>query len=192
VLYGKEKALEAIEHSNLNLNQSNIGQAMGYFRFCQIRNDTSGMHYFYNQFLKATENLDEKTTWVQFLKSVLFFRIGKIKEAEHLLSRDLPVVDRQRRIHMLGLLYAATGRKELAQQVVADLLEHETKFDNGVTRYYAGKVEAGIGNKEMSVNYLREAIAKGCEFREDLFQFDADLVNLFDYPPFVELVTPKE
>ena len=63
---------------------------------------------------------------------------------------------------------------------------------NGITRYYTAKIEAELGHKEKSVEYLREAIARGMEFREELFEFDADLKNLLDYPPFIALVKPRE
>ncbi len=84
------------------------------------------------------------------------------------------------------------GRKEKAGEIVDDLLQHENEFDHGVTRYYAAKIESELNDKEKSVDFLRQAVAKGFEFRQDLFEFDGDLKNVVNYPPFVELVTPKE
>ena len=108
------------------------------------------------------------------------------------MQQNLPVVDRPRRIHQLGLLYAATGRETKANEIIGQILATENEFNSGIIRYYVAKIEAELGHKEKSVDYLRQSIARGNEYREDLYQFDGDLGNLLDYPPFIELVTPKE
>src|SRR5258706_9634851 len=130
--------------------------------------------------------------WPKFILAVMMFRMGETVEAEALLQDDATLPDRQRRIHMLGLLYAATGRKEKAGEIVNDLLQHENEFDHGIARYYAAKIEAELNNKEKCVDLLRQAITKGFEFRQDLFDSDADLKKMGDYPPFLDLVAPKE
>ena len=166
------------------------------FRAAQLQGDTITMRNTYKrftQYLKAwNENLWGKT-FLKFHLAVMMYKTkDNIPEAEKLLQQELPVVPRPRRIHQLGILYAVTDREEKANQVIQDLLSHENEFDNGVTRYYAAKIEAELHHKEKSVEYLRQSIAKGMEFREELFEFDADLKNLLDYPPFIELVKPKE
>jgi len=85
-----------------------------------------------------------------------------------------------------------TGQEEKANKIIEALLTHENQYDNGLTRYYVAKIEAGLGHKEKSIEYLQQSIARGMEFREELFEFDADFKDLLDYPPFIELVTPKE
>jgi len=187
-LHGKDAAMAEFEKHPIPTAATNLGFYAAYFRYCQIQNDTSGMHYFLNHF----PQLPSGPSGAEFLKAVMLFRMGRTSEAERSLTTNLPTVERQRRIHMLGLLYAATGRTALAQKTIGDLLSNEAEFDNGITRYYVAKIEAEMGNKETSVNYLKEAIARGFEFRQDLFEFDADLKNLFGYPAFIDLVTPKE
>ncbi len=150
-------------------------------------------YHTYQQFLEQWDDQPLSLAQAQFVSAVMMFRVGNVAEAERMLSSsNLPIVNRQRRIHQLALLYAATGREAKAREVLADLLAHENKYDFGMTRYYCAKVEAGLGNKDKAVAYLKEAIDKGMEYADDLFGFDADLRSLVDYPPFIELSRPKD
>jgi tetratricopeptide (TPR) repeat protein len=166
------------------------------FRVALLQGDTVAMAATYGQFKKFILAWDDSVLNASFYKfhlAVMMFRSkDNIAEAEKMLSQNMAVVPRPRRLHQLGILYAVTGRPEQANDVIKDLLSHENPYDNGITRYYVAKIEAVLGHKEESVEYLRQSIDKGMEFREELFEFDADLKNLFDYPPFIALVTPKE
>ena len=58
-------------------------------------------------------------TFLKFAYAVMMYRAkDNIEEAERLLQQNLPVVDRPRRIHQLGLLYAATGRETKANEII--------------------------------------------------------------------------
>ena len=166
------------------------------FRFAQLQRDTTSMDKVYRQFKEYIQGWDERAmekTFLKFAYAVMMYRAkDDIEEAESLLQQNLPIVDRPRRIHQLGLLYAATGRETKANEIIQDILASENEFNSGIIRYYVAKIEAELGHKEKSVDYLRQSIARGNEYREDLYQFDGDLRNLLDYPPFIELVTPKE
>ena len=166
------------------------------FRAAQLRGDTASMDKVYRQFKEYIQGWDERAmekTFLKFAYAVMMYRAkDNIEEAERLLQENLPIVDRPRRIHQLGLLYAATGREAKANEIIGEILAAENQFNSGIIRYYAAKIEAELGHKEKSVDYLRQSIARGNEYREDLYQFDGDLGTLLDYPPFIELVTPKE
>ena len=166
------------------------------FRAAQLQGDTTSMAKVYRQFKQYIQGWDERAmekTFLKFAYAVMMYRAkDNIEEAERLLQQNLPVVDRPRRIHQLGLLYAATGRETKANEIIGQILATENEFNSGIIRYYIAKIEAELGHKEKSVDYLRQSIARGNEYREDLYQFDGDLGNLLDYPPFIELVTPKE
>jgi tetratricopeptide (TPR) repeat protein len=167
---------------------------IGLFRMAQQYGDTSTMGLFYRNYCLQLKKSDavRKDPFSAFYLAVMEFRMGKIDEAEKALKQTSTLRDQQRQQHMLGLLYAATGRKEKATEVIDYLLLHENEFDHGVTRYYVAKIEAELNDKAKSVDFLRQAVAKGFEFRPSLFEFDGDLGNMLNYQPFIELVTPKE
>jgi hypothetical protein len=170
---------------------------MGLFRAAQRKGDSTSMRDFYHtyqQFVKQWDDQPLAQAQVLFVYAVMMYRAGdNVAEAERMLSSsNLPIVNRQRRIHQLALLYASTGREAKAREVLADLLAHENKYDFGHTRYYCAKVEAELGNKDKAFAYLKESIDKGKEYGDDEFEYDADLRPLLDYPPFIELSRPKD
>lgn len=193
----KEQVFKELDkHTATLIPIKNYYPHMALFRYGQLHGDSVFMLNLYDRFTQLTKVWDEKMhekTWSKFVVAVMMFRTKKnIPEAENLLNQNLPIVPRPRRMHQLGILYAVTGREAKANEVIEDLLSHENEFDNGLTRYYVAKIEAELGHKEKSVEFLSQSIDKGMEFREDLFEYDADLKKLMDFPPFIELVRPKE
>ncbi len=88
-------------------------QMMSIFRLAQLHGDTAMMRFCYDQ---ARPSLDKPVSEIhgyfrKFVISVMMFRMGNTVEAEANLKESTILADRQRRIHMLGLLYAATGAK---------------------------------------------------------------------------------
>ena len=166
---------------------------MALFRAALLMGDTAAASNMYRQFLKYEEQLDQNLqNALSFIRAVMMFRMNKnMPEAERILKQDNPVVEHQRRIHQLGILYAVTGRPDKAKEVIDDMLAHENPYNGSVTRYYIAKIELALGNKDKSVDYLQQSVKKGMEFGEDLFEYDSDLKDLLDYPPFIELVKPK-
>jgi tetratricopeptide (TPR) repeat protein len=165
---------------------------MALFRVSLIKNDTAAAALNYHLFSSHEKQLKAIANVLLFVRAVMMFRMNDhVAEAEKILSQDLPGVPRFRRIHQLGILYAVTGRPEKAKEVIEDMLAHEDLYDNGFTRYYIAKIELALGNKDKSMEYLQHSLKKGMEFGEDLFEYDSDLKDLFDYPPFIELVRPK-
>jgi tetratricopeptide (TPR) repeat protein len=146
----------------------------------------------YHRFLKYEEQLNQKQTWSTFIRAVMMFRLNKnIPEAERILKQENPILEHQRRIHQLGILYAVTGRPDKAKEVIDDMLSHENPYNGSITRYYIAKIELALGNKDKSIDYLQQSLKKGMEFGEELFEYDSDLKDLINYPPFIELVKPK-
>lgn len=165
---------------------------MALFRAALIKNDTAAATLNYHQFMRYEKQLKQIANVQLFVRAVMMFRMNdNISEAEKILSQDLLIGNRNRRIHQLGILYAVSGRPEKAKEVIDDMLAHENLYDNGFTRYYIAKIELALGNKDKSMDYLQQSLKKGMEFGEDLFEYDSDLKDLFDYPPFIELVKAK-
>ncbi|HMG91494.1 MAG TPA: hypothetical protein VK589_15650 [Chryseolinea sp.] len=165
---------------------------MSLFRASLLLGDTVAASHLYREFLKYEYHLNRMTTWSGFIRAVMMFRLNKnIPEAEKLLKQENPVVEHQRRVHQLGILYAVTGRPDKAKEVIDDMLAHENPYNGSLTRYYIAKIELALGNKDKSIDYLQQSLKKGMEFGEDLFEYDSDLKDLLDYPAFIELVKPK-
>jgi tetratricopeptide (TPR) repeat protein len=165
---------------------------MSLFRASLLQNDTAAASLLYRRFLNYEEQLNQAQTWSGFIRSVMMLRMNKnIAEAEKLLKQENPIVEHQRRIHQLGILYAVTGRPDKAKEVIADMLAYENPYNGSFTRYYIAKIELALGNKDKSIDYLQQSVKKGMEFGEELFEYDSDLKDLLDYPPFIELVKPK-
>ena len=165
---------------------------MSLFRASLLQNDTAAASLLYRRFLNYEEQLNQAQTWSGFIRSVMMLRMNKnIAEAEKLLKQENPIVEHQRRIHQLGILYAVTGRPDKAKEVIADMLAYENPYNGSFTRYYIAKIELALGNKDKSIDYLQQSLKKGMEFGEELFEYDSDLKDLLDYPPFIELVKPK-
>ena len=192
----KELADKEVENFLLTAKAADFIPAISLFRVAQLQGDTISMFKTYQRFAQFIKQFDERTLEKTLLKFQLAVMMYKSKDdiagAEKILQQNLPVVSRPRRIHQLGIFYAGTDREEKANEIIQNLLSHEKSFDNGLPSYYAAKIEAELGHKEKSVEYLRQAIANGIEFRQELFEFDADLKILLDYPPFIELVRPNE
>jgi tetratricopeptide (TPR) repeat protein len=168
---------------------------MSLFRAALLTGDTAAASLNYRRLLKYEEQLNQvnsKTTWSSFIRAVMMLRMNdNIPEAEKLLKQENPIVEHQRRIHQLGILYAVTGRPDKAKEVIDDLLAHENPYNGNFTRYFIAKIELALGNKDKSMDYLQQSLKKGMEFGEELFEYDSDLKDLLDYPPFIELVKPK-
>jgi tetratricopeptide (TPR) repeat protein len=168
---------------------------MSLFRAALLTGDTAAASQNYRRLLKYEEQLNQvnsKTTWSSFIRAVMMLRMNdNIPEAEKLLKQENPIVEHQRRIHQLGILYAVTGQPDKAKEVIDDLLAHENPYNGSFTRYFVAKIELALGNKDKSMDYLQQSLKKGMEFGEELFEYDSDLKDLLDYPPFIELVKPK-
>jgi tetratricopeptide (TPR) repeat protein len=167
---------------------------MSLFRAALLKGDTAAASLNYRRLLKYEVQLNVNTeiTWSSFIRAVMMLRMNiNIPEAERLLKQENPIVERQRRIHQLGILYALTGRPDKAKEVIDDLLAHENPYNGTFTRYFIAKIELALGNKDKSLDYLQQSLKKGMEFGEELFEYDSDLKDLLDYPPFIELVKPK-
>jgi len=191
----KEQALKELNDLLVRTRSSaNQFPRMSLFRAAQLVGDTAVMRECYNLFTQDVQE-NEPTlgkTWAKFVLAVMMFRLNdSIPQAEQILHENLPM-PRSRRIHQLGILYAAIREEEKADAIIAELFSLENEFNRAIIRYYVAKIETELGHKEKAVEYLRQSVSNGMEYSEDLFEFDADFKNLLDYPPFIALVTPKE
>ena len=101
----------------------------------------------------------------------------------------------------LGTLAARQGDRPTAQRIAQELrgLERPYSYGNQLTR--GARILALVGDKEGAVALLREALARGLGLDSDLtriygyglaFSHNMDLESLHGYPPFEELIKPKD
>jgi serine/threonine protein kinase/tetratricopeptide (TPR) repeat protein len=86
----------------------------------------------------------------------------------------------------IGMAAAHLGNRPEAEAVMSRL-ETEEKF------VYAGYVAAHLGELDRALEYFKRAVASQPEMGWDQFlRWDLDLEPLWEYPPFEELINPKQ
>ena len=48
-----------------------------------------------------------------------------------------------------------------------------------------------LGEREVAVNFLRDAFREGLDITRPIFDYDMNLDSLRDYQPFIDLIRPK-
>jgi tetratricopeptide (TPR) repeat protein len=91
----------------------------------------------------------------------------------------------------LGALAVRQGDPETALRIAAELEAIDRPYVFGAHTYWRGCIAALLGDRESAVQLLRDAFAQG--FRYDVsIHRDVNLEPLRGYPPFQELLRPKE
>jgi len=90
----------------------------------------------------------------------------------------------------LGVIAAKKGDEEKKSEYVRVLEDVNPKYLNGKTYMWRARIAAASGNKEEAVKMIRDAIADGFFFHQ--IHYAVEFVTLQDYPPFQELMKPKE
>jgi len=97
----------------------------------------------------------------------------------------------------LGAIAARKGNIKEAERISKYLLNLDRPYLFGKDSYWMSRIAAVSGNNEEAVKLLREAISQGvylCYY--DFYSIPIyelmDFESLRDYPPFQELIKPKE
>jgi serine/threonine protein kinase len=88
-----------------------------------------------------------------------------------------------------GVLAARLGEKDEALRISEELAGIDRPYIRGGHTYWRACIASLLGEKELAVKLLREALNQGQSYGR--LYFDIDLMPLFDYPPFKELIKPK-
>jgi len=92
----------------------------------------------------------------------------------------------------LGAIAARKGDENEVERISTLLSEMEKSFIFGRNNFWLARIAAIKGEKELAVQLLRDAISQG-EFYFHLHDLaEMDLESLRDYPPYQELIKPKE
>lgn len=97
---------------------------------------------------------------------------------------------------MLGALFAQQGDTAGAQRISGALWRIKRPYLFGSHLYQCASIASLLGDKERAVSLLREAVAQGYPFDNHGYAFrcheSIDFEPLHGYPPFEELIRPKD
>jgi tetratricopeptide (TPR) repeat protein len=132
----------------------------------------------------------ENLTWAEGLLDAL--RWSERWEEAQAVCRKLveKAPDDVRYRGMLGAFAARLGRSDEAVRIREELQRSNQPYLYGWHTYRCACVTALLGDKERSMDLLRQALAEGCNYGIHLHR-EIDLEPLWDYPPFQELLKPK-
>jgi len=91
----------------------------------------------------------------------------------------------------LGTLAARRGNREKALEIFNELQQMDRPYLYGDHNYWCACISSLLGKHQQAVVLLKEAFAQGFSSPINLHR-DMDLEPLRDYPPFQELVRPKQ
>ncbi len=91
----------------------------------------------------------------------------------------------------LGTLAVRRGNREKALEIFNELQQTDQPYLFGEHTYWCARLSSLLGDREQAVVLLKEAFAQGYESPIGLHR-EMDLETLRDYPPFQELVRPKQ
>ncbi len=90
----------------------------------------------------------------------------------------------------VGQLAAIAGDKEKALEISRQIDENKPRYRSGTSFAYRAQIAAFLGDKEGAVALLRKAVSLGYAY-PDIYG-DMAWEKLKDYPPFIQLIKPKE
>ena len=114
---------------------------------------------------------------------------GKLDEAERLLAIQMPAPG-PGQVAWRGVLAARRGDSTAARGFAARLAAMKSPYVRGGTLYGRARIAAALGEKEQAVNLLRSAFADGLTYDGTVHGLP-EFAAMRDYPPFVQLMTPK-
>lgn len=95
---------------------------------------------------------------------------------------------------LLGAIYAREGKSELALSQIEKLDSNDPQLYTlprsirGFIPYYQARIYAILGDKENAVACVKKSIQEGRLCEHTQFTNDWDLVSLYDYEPYIELM----
>ncbi len=140
------------------------------------------------------DSMDQETLAQQLYRyghaRMLYFA-GRLDEAEVLFQALADAVpDSVGYRAYLGSTAARRGDRETAMQISASLEQMSRPFRFGSIPYWQARIAAVLGERELAVTKLREALDQGMQVSE-AFHRDFDLQSLRGYEPLEELLRPK-
>lgn len=100
---------------------------------------------------------------------------------------------------LLGSTYARQGKTNLAHVQIEQLESFRAnfpgtlnRFHRGVISYWQARIHGVLGEKAEAVARLAQSMEEGRRIDYANFDYDWDLVSLKGYPPYEDLIKPRE
>ncbi len=91
----------------------------------------------------------------------------------------------------LGLTAAKRGDRDEALRQQDEIGRITTPYIQGANKLWQARIAATLGDREVAVNFLRDAFREGLDITPPIFDHDMNLDSLRDYQPFIDLIRPK-
>jgi predicted Zn-dependent protease len=152
-----------------------LDQAIQWYRSRPAEESTSAFHRAYAVTLYDARRWDEARTAFEEL----------VREVP---GESYVVMDSKAR---LGLIAAREGDRDKALQVSDWLKNLKQPYMFGSNTYRRAGIAAILGEKDQAVALLNESFLQGNTYDIGI-RSDFDFESLWDYPPFEEILKPKE
>jgi len=145
------------------------------------------------QILASRDTTPELGNTVIVLSAALDQWNAMMSVADSLLATAPNSETRRWLISTQGVIAAHLGDRARAQRA-EDELTSLGEFDFGKTAYLHARVAASLGERDRVVSLLAKAAADGINLQNtmNIFRNDWALLGLRDYPPFQQLIKPKD
>ena len=138
------------------------------------------------EYLKSIPKAEKDASWAFSL-----YLAGKFQEALKVYEDIHKKNPQWSALSRIGCLNAKLGRKDIALMKIKELEQMNLPYPEGRISYGIARIYVGLGEKEKSFNMLVQAFREGYGFDFNAYDYDFELLPLFDYPPFQEFVKPK-
>jgi len=92
----------------------------------------------------------------------------------------------------IGIIHSKMNNREAAEDMIQELKTNDKPTRKGRYKYVIARIYAALNEKELAVEYLKQAFVEGFIFIIfDRYDFDPELIPLHGYPPYEEFVRPK-
>jgi len=91
----------------------------------------------------------------------------------------------------LGVLAAKMGDRERALDIKRAMLARDVPYEFGWDTYWAACIASQLGDREEAMDLIRRAFTEGAYLGPHVHQ-DPDLEPLWDYPPFLRFLEPRD
>jgi len=91
----------------------------------------------------------------------------------------------------IGIIYARMNNRESVEDVIQGLKTNDGPLKKGTYKYALARIYSALNEKELAIEYLKQAFNEGSVFHLGSYDYDEDLVPLHGYPAYEEFVKPK-
>lgn len=122
----------------------------------------------------------------------VLYSAGEWRAAQEIFNHLIAQDSNESYLGLLGRLAARRGDSTKAREIFNALAQRETPYLFGQVTYNQTRIASLLGQQAQAVELLRRAFAEGLQYGTHSLHSDPDLMALRGYPPFEELLRPKD